>query len=456
VKNVQARLIAKKFRDDPDDRERVRRDCIEWFNKERHTMTEDAIEEIGHLLELTPDQVCPLRERPFRTLVPDGWFKDVLDLVHQSESPSPFYFLAACTVLSHLIGRKVMIDRGTHRLGVDVSALLISPAGRGRRSTACDFIVYDLGITAGAKVFADKFTYEAFGDALLSDEGSDPRMLVYAGEMSTLIGKQSYGESMIPSLTDMLTKTSKVSWGTVKRGYKTIENICVNALMTSSPDWLVDNIPAVAFGGGLMSRLLVCVQDGSEQVVTWGDAIPRESINASVRDLRRLGQTTGTFGRPTGAAFSWYDNWYHEIAKQIERGDLPDERMIPFYARIHDHLLRLTGLLTIAAGDDLEFTVERMEQAWSIIGWTMEDIPKAYASMGLAPIQAAQHAVVAALEKNSGSMDHSSLHRRVYRHAPLAGHFREVMSSLIDLGVVGTTKGMSGRGTVYYIIQTLR
>lgn len=426
-----------------------REKLVEWYQtyRARKEFSEEEDQELRGLLEMGEDY------RTFASLVPDGWFADLLSAVDEMESPRPFFVLAGLAVLGSLVGRKVIIDRGNHRVSVAPSVMLISPAGETRRSTACDFVVYDLGAKAGLNYIADSFSYEAFGDALTEIQSKTARAeaLIYAGEMSVLIGKGSYGESIIPKLTDIMGKISPFHWRTVKRGLVTFEKPCINALLTTSPDWLVDHIPAVVFGGGMASRFLMCVQEKREKAVSWAETKPPEQMARLIRDLRAMGQVTGTFGRPEGEAFEWYDEWYKGHSRRLDFGEINDERMRPYLARKHDHLLRVTALLTIAAREPLQFTTKRFEQALRILDWLETDVPKAYSAMALTPQAVACRAVVRALEMAGGSLDHSALHKKVYRQCPLSAHFKEVVQTLLEMGSITVAKGLSGKGKLYVL-----
>lgn len=394
---------------------------------------------------------------PFSDLVPGGWLGDLLEVVEEAESPRPFYVLTGMAVMGALVGRRVMIDRGTHKVSLPLSTLLISPAGETRRSTAADFVIYGLGKPAGLQYIADSFSYEAFGDALaeIQESTKSASAMIYAGEMSVMMGKGSYGESIIPKLTDLLGKTSPFHWRTVKRGQVTFREPCLNAVMTTAPDWLADNIPAVAFGGGMLSRFLTCVAERREKVVVWAEAVEQARIDRLVTDLKRLTSRTGVFARPEGPAMKWYADWYMELAGKMDRNEVPDERMRPYLSRKHDHLLRMAAVLTIAAGDELVYTKERLEQSLRILDWLEQDMPRAYSAMALSPQAAAQRAVLQALERKNGTMSHSDLHKAVYRQCPLSTQFREVMQSLIGMGAVQSTSSMGGRGLAYVLRRTL-
>jgi len=315
-------------------------------------------------------------------------------------------------------------------------------------------VIYELGRPAGLNVIADSFTYEAMGEALTEME--KPEALIYVGELSVLLGKGSYGESIIPKLTDLIGKTSTFEWRTVKRGLVEFKEPCLNMLATSAPDWLAANIPAVAFGGGFLSRFLVAAQAGPERTVVWGDALDEKVKGRLIAELKEMRGRFGKLGKPGAAAMRWYTDWYVEHSARLDKGEVVDEKLIPYMARKHDHLLRLTTVLTVAGGDEkLELTVDRMEQALGLLNWYEGKLPLAYSSMALGPIGQAQHAIVRALERSGGMLDHSTLHKKVYRLAPLAGQFYEVMRSLIEMEVVQETTGMTGRGKTYILKRGL-
>lgn len=418
----------------------------EWYESyhRRGKLTAEEARELRSVLGINRE----LEEIPFRELVPeDTWFHELLDIQHESESPSPFFFLAGCAVFSNIIGRQVMIDRGTHVLGLDTSALLISPAGRGRRSTACDFVVYEIGEPAGVSTIADSFTYEAMGEGLCQAAGATPtranprvtgaRALIYAGEMSVLLGKGSYADSIIPKLTDIIGKTSRFNWQTVKRGKIEFVSPAVNALFTSAPDWLVDNIPPVVFGGGMLSRFLICVRENPEQIVTWGKEIDPEKKQELILKLKELGAQKGVFHKPSREVLEWYDEWYQKHMKDTLYGELPDERMAPYYSRKHDHLLRLAAILELASGSTrLSFSITRFQQALKILNWLEIDIPKAYQNMALSPLAAVQRQICTILERAGGSMETKKLARKMIKQLPMKDQFDAVMRSLMQLEII--------------------
>jgi hypothetical protein len=366
--------------------------------------------------------------------------------------------MASLVVFGQLLGSRAFIRRGGGKLWCGLSALLISPAGEGRRSTICDFATYTIGRPAGLTVLSDSFTYEAMGDELQKqvDKGGKPEALIYAGELSTLLGKGSYGESIIPKLTDIIGKTSNFQWTTVKRGKIEFKEPCVNALFTSAPDWLAENIPSVAFGGGTWSRFLMAVAEKRDKFVTWSQPVTQDQLDRCIAHLTEY--TSGgpyEFGKPTGDAMEWYNEWYQRHSRALSAGELGDVRLAPYFSRKHDHLLRLTSLLTISAGEKAVFTRSRFEQALAIMDWLEYKMPIAYNAMALSPLAQAQQKVIQVLERRGGSMDHSRLHRAVHRLLPLASHFKEVMYSLQEMGSVKGMRNPTGRGMIYVLRKRL-
>jgi len=423
---------------------------VEWIEQHAGAFKDkDELAEIRGALSMVT-----AKEEDFHDLVPSGWFKELMEWTKQTESPSSFYFLAGACVIGGLIGRRICIDRGTYRIFPALSGLILSPAGRARRSTACDLIVYELGRPAGLTTIADSFTYEAMGEALAELER--PEALVYVGELSVLLGKGSYGESILPKLTDLIGKQSAFEWRTVKRGLITFKDPSISMLATSAPDWLASNIPAVAFGGGFLSRFLVAAQAGPERMVVWGDKLDERHKGKLIEHLKLMKGRHGLIGKPGKAAMDWYAGWVTEHTEKLDKGEVVDEKLIPYLSRKHDHLLRLATVLTVAGEDEkLELTVRRFEQALKLLNWFEGKLPLAYSSMALGPIGQAQHAVVRALERSGGMLDHSTLHKKVYRLAPLAGQFFEVMRSLMEMEVVQESTGLSRRGKTYILKKKL-
>lgn len=445
ARRIKAELLALERGEAAISKERL----IEWLEASKGQFDASELAELEAALE-----VVGSGEPDFADLVPSGWFKELLEWTKQTESPSSFYFLAAACVIGGLIGRRICIDRGTYQIFPALSGLILSPAGRGRRSTACDLVVYGLGRPAGLTALADSFTYEAMGEAL--SELERPEALVYVGELSVLLGKGSYGESILPKLTDLIGKQSAFEWRTVKRGLVTFKDPSISMLATSAPDWLANNIPAVAFGGGFLSRFLVAAQTGPERTVAWGDALDAKQKERLIAHLKHMRTRFGKLSKPPKAALDWYTAWYMDHSGRIEKGEVIDEKLIPYLSRKHDHLLRLTTILTVAGEDEkLEFTVTRMEQALRLLNWYEGQLPLAYSNMALGPIGQAQQAVVRALERSNGMMDHSTLHKKVYRLAPLSGQFYEVIKSLLEMEIIQETSGLAKRGRVYILRKKL-
>lgn len=433
-----------------------RDEFIEWYTKFKRTLEEETKADCEAALGLN----IPTHELPFETLVPgDTWFSRFLDVTKDFESPKVFGFLASLVVFGQLVGARSWILRGGQKMWVAPSALLMSPAGEGRRSTICDFAVYQVGVPAGLPVIADSMSYEAMGDTIkdMTKDGHPPEVLIYAGELSTLLGKGSYGESIIPKLTDIIGKTTRVEWNTVKRGKVLFKSPCVNALWTSAPDWMASNIPSIAFEGGTWSRFLFGVVEGRDQFVTWTDPIDSGTLRELIQDLMALTRAAKgeVFDKPNGSAYKWYHEWYQAHSRWVRFGDLPDRRMRPYYSRKHDHLLRLAALLSLAAGEGGSFTEERFQQSLNILDWLEKRMPQAYSSMSLNPWASVQKKVVEVLKSSGGSMDHSRLHRRLYRDIPMAADFRVVMESLIQMGIVRGVMTPGGKGNQYILVRNL-
>jgi hypothetical protein len=140
----------------------------------------------------------------------------------------------------------------------------------------------------------------------------------------------------------------------------------------------------------------------------------------------------------------------------LKRRQLPGyPKLYPYYSRKHDHVLRLAGAIRMAKGGQMTFTVEDLEAALALVDRFEEDVHKVYSRMALSPWAAAQAQIMRVLEENKGQMQHSALHKRMYRQLPLAAQFTAAIESLLHMGVIREGTGLSGRGKVYTMVEDL-
>lgn len=198
-------------------------------------------------------------------------------------------------------------------------------------------------------------------------------------------------------------------------------NIAVSALFCSNEDWLADAIPASAFGGGFFGRMLVFYQEDTDRVFSiprFGDPKDRVKLQAL---LKRVEKVRGRVVLTPDAA-RWYDVRYKEMKAQWPT----DERLVPFWERLHIHLLRMGMLITISdtldlvegmpTGEDtIDLDIPALEKADRILGWILKYLPKVYVHVGGSTFGADHYRIYSIISRHGGMMEAGELGRKMAR-----------------------------------------
>jgi hypothetical protein len=326
-----------------------------------------------------------------------------------NEMPLAFHFLAACVVIGQLLGLETW---ATLAKGVpifpNVNALLLSPAGKCRRGEGTKITVA-IAKRTGMNVLEGRTTPEA----LLDELAENGNTLLYVEELSMLLTKQEFQRPIIPVLTKLLLHgQGKVDMRTRQFGKKHVPFVNLSALFTSAPDWFMQTIPDEAFGGGMMSRFVVCCLDDRE--------IFNINIQADddqeARTLDRLGEglehvTRGMKGKVKGTneAQKWVEKWYMHNEQAI----MSDERLEPHRNRKPANLLRMAMILG-AAGGETQITQTLLEHSLAIMDWFEPTLAKLYGITDdvLSRLGRGDRRILARLAATPGNrMEHSVLTR---------------------------------------------
>lgn len=302
----------------------------------------------------------------FLSLVPKGWILEYLKEMRaaSNEMPMAFHFLSACVIIGQILGLEAW---ATLAKGVsvfpNVNALLLSPAGKCRRGEGTKITV-GVAKRAGVHTLEGKTTPEALLDEL-QESGNT---LLYVEELSMLLTKQEFQRPLIPILTKLLLHgRGPVDMRTRGLGRQAVPFVNLSALFTSAPDWFMQTIPDEAFGGGMMSRFLVCCLDEREifhidiNAEDEKDAGMMEKLAEELREVEkcRVGRVRGT-----KEAQQWIVQWYMENETEA----IVDDRLLPHRNRKPANLLRLAMILGASCGE-MVLTKDRLEQTLAILDW---------------------------------------------------------------------------------------
>lgn len=368
-----------------------------------------------------------------------GWLRRYLEamVAMNSEMPLPFHYLSAACVLGHMLGmdhaRWVKLGMGVE-VFPNVSVLLLSPAGKCRRGEGTKFVM-KMARDAGCNVFEGKATPEGLADELKDN----PNTILYSEELSTLISRREHQSDLIPFLTKaLLVGKGQMDWRTRGAGKKiTVGPFNLSFLGTTAPSWFVDTMPAEAYDGGFMSRLLVCHLE--ERDTFHIDMNAEGDYRETLRVL--AGELVGLVGRmPVGhikgsaAANKWIKEFYPGNEAEI----IEDSRMEPHRNRRPANLLRLGMIIACSEGRG-EIDEGHVETAHGVLKYLEPTMHSMYAGTDniAHDVGRAETKVLARLRSCGGEMEHKEMVQFCGRHVKGGMRsIRDLLEGLCEKGLV--------------------
>jgi hypothetical protein len=351
---------------------------------------------------LQPEQ----KRQEFDPLVPkEGWLHDYVEWTRTTEPPTVFHFFAAATVIGVALGRDVYFDKGAYQVFPNLCTVIVAPTGRCRKTSACNLAVGLLN-KVGGNVLADLQTPEAMVDGLKTSVNAVG--LLYAPELAVFLGRQKYQEGMVPLLTALFDCPKEWTSKTVGKGDRTLSNVALGALWCTTLDWM-QRLPPDAFGGGFMSRLLFVVQENTPRSFPLPPPLDDVKRKDLVSRLSKIMKLKGVMTWADESAKAYYIRWYNS-RDAVGHGE---KQYAGYYERKPDHLIRLATILNAAGRQDFKITVADLDEALAIFTWMEQWLPKTFEELTSTISGEEQQRIMRILKNAGGSMDHSSLLRRV-------------------------------------------
>ena len=421
-----------------------------WIESQDLSLDEHdhAMDIIEQHYNITPDAFDTATEEPGKNLdyLDDfkpimhgvkGWLSEYVEHTKGMEAPTAFHFATGLTVLGAALRRKTYVDQGTYQLYPAMQTLIVGPSGKVKKSTAAN---YGVRLAAspreGIKPFFNLLQDTGTGEALwkelsvYTDKTGEATGLIYVSELSTFLNKKEYNIGLIQTITDFFDSPAYRKRKTMAGGDQVVKNVAISALFCSNEDWLADSIPASAFGGGFLGRMLVFYQSSTDREFPRPAKITEEAkteLLGLIEPVRFIqGETILT---------SKADSLFGEIYTQHKKNWPDDERVQPFYERLPDHILRLAMLLSISENPQTSpptVAEKHIDKAKEILDWVHKYLPRIYSHLGGTQYGTDHHRIFELIRRNGGQMEEKELGRRMSSRLSkkqLQDHLETMMSN---------------------------
>lgn len=368
--------------------------------------------------------------------LPD-WLEAYLLYTVESESPTEFHTWVGTSVIAGALEREVYYDMGYFLVYPNMYAVLVSPPGRCKKSTAMRIGRRILAGTGKPKFSTDSTSRERLIlDLSQSHQDGQSAMTAFSSEFATLL--TTSGMDMVVFLTDIYDCPNEWEHKTKGGGTNKIKSPYLNLIAGTTPDWIARAMPLDTIGVGLTSRIVFIYQD------TPRIKHPRPKLTPEqkqleillIEDLAVITQIAGEYVMTTEAE-EWYDKWY------IERDDpmMNDPRMAGYYERKPMHLIKLSMVVAASQWDELIIDLKHLQRALNMLERNEELMSKVFANVGRNPLNADLESILVTLLIRPSGVSKSELLNR-FRHNVRAAELDEILETLINMRKVVLQNGM--------------
>lgn len=402
------------------------------------------------------------------------FLKLYLEYVEDTESPRLFHVWAALTGIGACLGRRAKITSKIGDFYPNEYVLLVGPPAM--RKTVAVNLVEDLVRAATDVRFAPTDTggqrqglIKAMAGHTEGEDAELERLLngnEFSADLTALgnieISSQPCNKEAIFAVADELssligTNAKELSTFLIKvydgKRYSyelktsslTLEQPLMSLLAGTTPTAIADNMPSVANGAGLTSRIIFVYANRKYKSVP-----PSELMNSTLPDKLR-DQLIGNF------KYARYDSPDKvEISKpafklldfiyETDEG-LEDPRFVHYNQRRDNHLMRLAFVLAVGRKSAIIEEID-VQEAHLILTTTELEMADALGEYGLSPLGAAKQKLLEFLQNAKGPVHSSVIHAAMMKDMTTAD-LLNTLAEFINADKVMEVDMVDGNGYVY-------
>ena len=390
-------------------------------------------------------------------ILQSSWIASYMDFTKTQESPELFHFWTSLAVLASAVRRNVFFDRGFYTLYPNLYMVLIEMSARCRKSTALGIghsMLKALERDSIVRIMHGKATPEALIKAMQHiDTQRTPRvagvgenregdnvhvrqestLTIHSDELASMIGSQAYSDDLITFMTDIYGSPDSWSYVTKTKGQVHLYNVCLSILGGSTHEWLAKGLKASDFGGGFTGRCIFVVQKAGKENAWPVKTQEMKNLELNlIEDLRHISEVKGAF-KITKDAKELYVDWYktRKRASQID-----DKRMMGYYERKHDLVLKISMLLSLSKSDDLVVTKAILERSFEALEQVETLMPEAFSHVGTEEAVIGEQ-LITLLAQRGGNIRYKDA-LRIFKSQLKTGkqQFALVIETLIETGEI--------------------
>jgi hypothetical protein len=352
------------------------------------------------------------------------WLQTYCHYTSGQESPGIFHYWTGISQIVSTLCRSTWVDMGYFKFYPNMYLVIVGPTGVGK-STASD-----MGVDLFMEAFPNKLVTRGKISVakLIEDMGEEymlcgtARAYVYASEFKVFTSALSTNTSLIEDLTDLYGCPGKWSYRTKNRGVVSLENVCVNILGASIPDWLCTTSGENFINTGFAARILYIGAAQSDRLFH-KPRPPKGALQLKedlIHDLQEIAKLQGEY-KITPEADRFHEQWYL-VAKAHDVLIEKPEKLHGYIMRKDAHMLKLAMAIKAAKSDDMVLTEADLRESVAVLESIESGMMIAYQAIAFSGIEAMVQKVLT-LIKNSkeGMVTHRDIMRRALGYKGFGG-----------------------------------
>jgi len=281
-------------------------------------------------------------------------------------------------ILAGVVGRKVYLNKFYYKLYPNLYVALVGPSATVKKTTAGDIGTGIITTIPDVYHIRGKITAWEFFSELgnLCAKYNTAAVTVYAAEAKNLFGDLGKAE-LVTLLTDMYTCPDHFTYRTIKHGIVNIDNVFINLLICSTPEWLVTGTTIDEIAGGWTGRFIYVFEESCDRSFAFPEDFITPELTALrqdiIDDLNEAAKAQGEFAI-TSQAKAEYLLWYNK-----RKDEWVDERLMGYYGRKPDMVWKVAMLLSLTQDNSLVIDESTLHVAWQTLSDLEANMAKALA-----------------------------------------------------------------------------
>lgn len=289
--------------------------------------------------------------------------------VRESDAAEVFHLWTAIGVIAAVAQRKIFMRPQHFYVHSNMYILLVSPAGRGKKSTA---------LRIGKELLADVEPKVNFAAQSGSFEGlvgvlskitnpAHQSLTLFSSELGILMATNP--AILIDFFNDIYDCNPNWDRATVKHSLQNLSKPWFHFLGGTTPRWISDNSKLLSSEGGFLARMIIPYTEERKIDNPFPESTPeldalRSRIVHTLSHIATLEFEFQFAGGKKGEAREYYESWYRD-PKRFP--DVEDPRTAGYYDRKHVHLLKVAMALSLSYKDEPELTITDLQTAEAML-----------------------------------------------------------------------------------------